>query len=75
MARSPARSQANKAFVKLSQRGTMLQIPKEHTTQYEIPWREQQDYLGISVGYKQMLRGTMQKRVESMQHVLTDIDR
>ena len=69
--RGPDRAQANKAFVKQSQHGTTLRIPKEHHTQYEIPLREHQDYLGISVGYKQMLRGTMQKIAEEIESMYT----
>ena len=66
--RGPDRALANKAFVRQSQHGASLRIPKEDNTQYEIPLREHQEYLGISVGYKQMLRGTMQKRLNACIH-------
>ena len=66
--RGSFRPQATKAYVTQSQHETYLKIPKRHTLHYEIPLREHQDYLGISIGYKQVLQGTMQKRLKACAH-------
>ena len=63
--RGTLRTEATKAYVTKSQHETFLKIPKRQTSHYEIPLREHQDYLGISIGYKQMLRGTMKKRLKA----------
>ena len=63
--RGAFRTEATKAYVTKSQHETYLKIPKRQTSHYEIPLREHQDYLGISIGYKQMLRGTMKKRLKA----------